>query len=618
MTDIDKFISDLSTLWTEIGYNKEQRTERTLKIRNEINITLEKSFNSEREEKIQIESNLAKWAEDIVKIAKRLGKPIPNYDVTNKSLLQRIDIIQNVRNNLISQKNEKEGELKGLLNTLTMTIKAIGSNGLQGEKYKSLENLSDAHIQEIRTYANDMAKVRDDILSKSQETISDIKRLSEEMSEPLNELICSLDGSASVTAEQLSALTAERKRLSALREQRSQEIDKCLTKLRKMSEETGIPGIEEVERFSANMKILSSENVKRCHNEIMRQEEARKDVIKSEIRELIKELRGVWDEIGYERKTIDAHGATFDTKSVEGLETLLKYYKSQLELFKGLKELSEQIIELIENRNEILREWEYLSDDKMKPHLTGRSAEDTKIRLEYMRTQSKLSKIPRIEGSILDKLFDWKERTGTCFEYDGIDYIEKIHEDELSRKSNPIYKNTKAAFPPIRRRKRSIKPSSSSSQQQQQGTQKGNGAAVVVETVPTTKGGMKRQLNATYTAPSSSSTQQQQQQQKGGVGFTNTVAVATPRGVKSGKEGGKIGTATATAAVGGKKIVPGSRKEGGGSSVPKQRTFGVTTATGTAAAAGTAKGLMKKKSIKRKSVRGLESHKPIKKSRRLK
>lgn len=597
MFNAEKFISDLGVLWKEVGYNDDQRKERTLKIRNEINSTLEKVFNSEREEKIQMEADVAKWAEEIVKISKRLGEPIPQYDLTGKTLLERIEIVQNVRTSLLEQKDTKETELKGLLNTLTMTIKAIGSNGLQNEKYKSLDNLSESHIQEIRTYANDMAKVRDDILTKSQSTISDIKRLSEEMSEPLSELTCSLDGSASVTAEQLSALTAEKKRLTLLKEQRAREIDACLSELRRISAEMGAPDPTEVESFAENVKILSSENVKRCQLEVTRQNESFKNHIKGEIREVIEELRAVWEDIGYERKTIDAHGANFDTKTVEGLKTLLGYYKSQLGLFVGLKELTDQIIELIENRNEILREWEYLSSDEMKSHLTGRSREDSKIRFDYMRSQAKLSKIPRIEGSLLDKLSEWKERTNTCFEYEGVDYFEKIQNDVILRKENPIYKNTKAVMPTVVKRRRSLK-----TPQKQKDTDPSMTSAKKLPKTPSATttaaaaAASKKPFNATFTAPSQPQKDTQQKTAAAG-GFVSTLATPGFRGGMPGKEPKTTG------------MRAGNKRPANLSEMPKQRLFGDNAG---------GKIVNKKKSIKRKSIRGLESHKPIKKSRRLK
>lgn len=582
MTSKEKFIADLGALWDEIGYTKDQRKERVLKIHKEIGSTLERLFNSEREEKIQLESNAAKWADDIVKIAKRLGEPIPQYDVTGKPLLERLKTIQTVRNTLIAQKDTKEDELKGLLNSLTMTIKAIGSNGLQNEKYKSLDNLSDQHIQEIRTYANDMAKVRDDIITKSQQTISDIKRLCEDMSEAPSELTCSLDGSAAVTAEQLSALTTEKKRLATLKDQRAREIERCLNELRRISAETGTPEPGEVEKFAGDVLILSAENVRRCQSEVSRQNEVLKEHIKGQIRETIGELKAVWDDIDYESRTIDVHGANFDTKTAEGLKTLLNYYKTQLKKFEGLKDLTDSIIKDIEERNEIIRNWEYLSSDEMKSHLTGRTSEDTKIRLSYMRAQSKLSKIPRIEGGLLDKLTEWKELTNTCFMYDGIDYIEKIQEDEAARKENPVYKNTKAIGPAIRKRRRST----------------------MVAKTPAKTGDRKQHLNVTFTAPP----QQKGVPQKGNL--VNTLA--TP-GLKGGAAvGGERGPKT----TGGAGTRAGNKREANLKEMPKQRLFAATTATTATTVA--ARGLAKRKSIKRKSTRGLESHKPLKKSRRLK
>lgn len=601
----EKFVTEVGALWKEIGYSDEQRKGRTYQIRVEIGATLTKIIGAERAERDRMEQEATKCAEEITSISKRLGEPIPTYSTEGKTLLERLRIVQNVRADLTSQKDAREGELQGLLSTLTMTIKAIGSAGLQGEKYKSLDNLSASHIQEIRTYAADMERVRGDIVSKAQATIADIRSLCGETSEALSEQACALDGSSAVTAEQLSALNEEKSRLAALRDRRAQEIAACVGELRRISAETGSPSPLEVERFAEDVRILSADNVKRCRVELARQQEALMGRIKGEIRDTIDALKAVWDDIGYEKRTVDAHGANFDTKTPEGLRTLLGYYKSQLTMFIGLKELTDQIIELIESRNEILREWEHLNSDEVKPRLIGRTAEASKLRIEYTRAQGKLTKIPRIEGLLLDKLSEWRDRTDTRFFYDGVDYLEKIQEDGVARQKDPIYKYTKAATPAVRRRRRLSKtPQGDGGAAASGGEPTAPATAVLQEkTTPAhPKQLTNRQFTATYTAPVT----QKQQQQKG-IGQKNglVTTLVTP-GLKGAimKEPKTTGNAAAAKA--------GNNKRGADlNGMPRQKLFG--------AGGGGAKGLgKKKKSVKRKSIRNLETHKPLKKSRRLK
>jgi len=427
---LNKGLSELSKLWSEIGLDEEKTNERKKTVNFQFQNIMDRMIKEENNFKSRLLDSLESNSRICVRLSKEMGVnfeepdsnlPLLSLQVSVKEQAQKLEKMKELRmREVLSLKSKDED----LCHRLCMDPFYISSDVVPTTA--QLEQLKD-HIRRME----DEKFLREERFIELKDSIL---MLYEELEdEPVTDM-----------EREIACEDADRFILSSSNLGQVEEVQRVLHSKIKANQKQHMLYVEKIESLYERLKLDMTDKFKflslhQGHGksvlcdmkiEIDRLEEIKKANIEQFIINLRDELHGIWDDCYYSPEQRNSFEALH---SVNFTEELLEKHEEEVAVMKDYFEQHKELFSRVAQRQEVWNKFMELERKAKDPSRLMNSRGNTLLMEEKER--NKVNKaLPRIEQDLQELIFQWEQIQGKEFKVGGVSFsafIEQQKEEHI-------------------------------------------------------------------------------------------------------------------------------------------------------------------------------------------
>jgi hypothetical protein len=180
--------------------------------------------------------------------------------------------------------------------------------------------------------------------------------------------------------------------------------------------------------FLQSHSTIGEGDLEACGAEVVRLSELRNEHLPTLVESQKVEAEGLWEKLHIATESRPQFDPQSGDQSVSKLVREFSFYEEEIVRLKKLTVALHPLLSAIEEREEIIREYESVSQATSDVHRLlsrERGCAHQLLREEKARRRYK-GALPKVEKKLLQLLAEFKSTHGTDFEWDGIPYIEHL------------------------------------------------------------------------------------------------------------------------------------------------------------------------------------------------
>jgi len=427
---LNKGLSELSKLWSEIGLDEEKTNERKKTVNFQFQNIMDRMIKEENDFKSRLLDSLESNSRICVRLSKEMGVnfeepdsnlPLLSLQVSVKEQAQKLEKMKELRmREVLSLKSKDED----LCHRLCMDPFYISSDVVPTTA--QLEQLKD-HIRRME----DEKFLREERFIELKDSIL---MLYEELEdEPVTDM-----------EREIACEDTDRFILSSSNLGQVEEVQRVLHSKIKANQKQHMLYVEKIESLYERLKLDMTDKFKflslhQGHGksvlcdmkiEIDRLEEIKKANIEQFIINLRDELHGIWDDCYYSPEQRNSFEALH---SVNFTEELLEKHEEEVAVMKDYFEQHKELFSRVAQRQEVWNKFMELERKAKDPSRLMNSRGNTLLMEEKER--NKVNKaLPRIEQDLQELIFQWEQIQGKEFKVGGVSFsafIEQQKEEHI-------------------------------------------------------------------------------------------------------------------------------------------------------------------------------------------
>ena len=436
LSGLNNVVDEIESLWEKLGLSSDEKEEEKKSLDMKVmNVFIDlKNILEERYNKLEME--IKATIEKHIELLEGFGdteEKIQNLKNNNvETSKQNLEII---RNNFENDKEKYQKALYEIENIRNESKLYLGLLGIERDEFKNFDEIkfTDEIIQNYKLIIEELSlqvKEKQKLMLSLNQNISE---LSSELELEIPSKIVQIFMSNSLSNDSINLVTEYHKSLEEQKNQRIQDIQKMARKIKSLWRILDIPN-EGKANFINSYSTLGQSVVDSCKNELKRLKAMRKEKLLILIESQNEEIYELCNYIQIEIPEPTINTLELETEKLDELEGFYKTNQKNICKLREQKESCDEIITLINKREENINETEALKNS-------------TNPKDEQIRRRNK-ALLKKQERELYIKLFLFKEQNKYDFEWDGQPYVNNLPHIILSdfEKKNALARERKKSI----------------------------------------------------------------------------------------------------------------------------------------------------------------------------
>ena len=429
-TEVVETTAAIEQLWTKIGLSEEEKIEGKLQIQNNVLKVFSDFLAKVTEESNHLEKEIEETIQNHVVLLRAVGcsedevQPILSQS-REGTLRQQYLAISSEYNNSLTKYEKQIGEMERIFSEISTLYDTLG---IPKEARGDCSELgsTDYSTKRLNEFQQLKRQLTEEIANRSKKLIefnSELAKISVELEVDIPDQLISIFTSNILTDDAFALIESTLQEFRAVREERIQKLEIIATKIYHLWKLLSISE-EEQKAFLETHSNVGTKSIQEANSELERLIDLRNARLPSLIQKQEAEIQAVSD---YLKVPISAK------PSGTPLEIFQKNEKT-LEHLTILKKNMEPYLELINQREELLKEQDILSAEAAKiAKSNGKIIVDPKKQNKDEQALRRCKNLlPRLEKKLYMMLIEYKTHQNEELMWDGEPYINKLSHIHLS------------------------------------------------------------------------------------------------------------------------------------------------------------------------------------------
>ena len=439
----------LEELWNQIGYDESQRTAAMDGLKGQILELCQKFEDDLTTQVSNLQVEISNLYEKYRKDMKAYGIPDESIDgkigtIRPFNLTEQLEMARNTYSEFRVFVDERIAELdklvadaNGLFDCLGVPAESRGEFGAVGE-----EDLSQERVERFKAKIEELTREKEEKQSQFEDARADINLVLAELGEDLTGDDWVLMSSPSLSPETMQGLRELKEKLERTKQERIKQISDYALAITHLWNLLNIPENERTEFLEAH-STLGINDLEACKAEVRNLENKRDEILPEIVKTQRSEVEELWNTLHIPSEKRNTFVPDETESQGEQLFKEFEFMKQELEKLKALRAQVEPVLELVQQRENIISEYKKTLESSADPsRLMSRAkgCAQALIREEKARRRYKVS-LPRLEKKLYQALCEYKQKTGEDFEWDGQPYVDSLSSE--AKETKPILKRAK-------------------------------------------------------------------------------------------------------------------------------------------------------------------------------
>ncbi|OHT00609.1 hypothetical protein TRFO_32728 [Tritrichomonas foetus] len=411
----------LEELWDQLNFTDQQKQDEQIRLENLMKQEKVNVINSVYQRRDALRKEIQEIKQNHIRVLTALGKSNEEKEKVNDhgnegTLIQRLEDVKAFYDEIEPLFIVRVKLFQDMFNKITELYDTIGYG--QNDRGEFVEfQTSDLTAQKENVFLQQIKELEEE-LKERKEYIEDlhtkIKNILEELGEEVSPAINDIIQSKQVTTTAHETILEYYEGLTSTKEYRAKKISELALEITHCWDLLRTPDAERKSFIDSHSK-LSLDNIKSLEQEIERLHSLIEENLSEMLVDIKKEISEICTSMHYTQEQIDQQLVELGDEK----ETFYFLAKSLIEL-KKLHAATLHVIQMIQQREDIVKEYESIDQSKISP------TQLDKIKRKYKCT------LPRVEKKLLMMLIEYNEFYSRPFTWDGEIYADKLSSIKLS------------------------------------------------------------------------------------------------------------------------------------------------------------------------------------------
>jgi hypothetical protein len=425
----------LRSLWDELGVDEETRISQLNELRDSFRLLY-----------FDLMDRLAVRCQDIRSEIERLRstqrQAMKAFGLSDSEIQSAIPSVFNAESLLLQLEFSKQSyetfralsadRIQKLGNLVCISKDLFDQLGISIDERGEFDELGDSDFSRDRVdrFKNKIQELRDEITHRfheSESLKSQISNLLTELQTPPTSEQQSLLQSKSVHKKTILELQTLFHSLETLKESRMTQLTHYAIEITHLWDLLEVEDVHRAE-FLQSHSTIGEDDLEECRNEVIRLSAMKNERLPTLIQSQKVEAEDLWEKLHIAAESRPRFDSHLGDQSVSELVREFVFYEAEIVRLKKLTVAIHPLLNAIEEREEIVREYESVSQATTDVHrlLSREKGSAHQLMREEKARRRYKGALPKVEKKLVQLLTEFKNAHGTDFEWDGVPYIERL------------------------------------------------------------------------------------------------------------------------------------------------------------------------------------------------